>query len=72
LRDRGYRNVFTPFAQLYHFESLTRGLDEAPERRARHAREADIMKARYGSALRADPFYSPNLSLKTSFAIADE
>lgn len=28
LRKAGYLNVFTPFAELYHFESISRGLDD--------------------------------------------
>ena len=35
VREAGYTNVFTPFAQLYHYESKSRGLDESPAKRKR-------------------------------------
>ena len=32
VRKAGYQNLFTPFAMLYHYESKSRGLDEAPRK----------------------------------------
>jgi len=57
VRDKGYRVVWTPFAELFHYESVSRGyvLD---------AREIEFMKKRWGKALLEDPYYSPNLTLK--------
>jgi GT2 family glycosyltransferase len=63
LRAAGYRNVFTPYAQLYHYESKTRGTDVSPEKKARFDREKAMLLQRYGDALRRDPFYNPNLTL---------
>lgn len=62
VRQAGYRNVFTPWAELFHHESKTRGSDEDPSRRARFAAEIEAMKQRWGDTLRTDPAYSPNLT----------
>ncbi|MFW6093620.1 MAG: glycosyltransferase family 2 protein [Pseudomonadota bacterium] len=59
----GYRNLWTPFAELYHHESHTRGADDTPEQRARFQRECAVMTARWGQLLRRDPCYNPNLTL---------
>lgn len=63
VREVGYRNVWTPYAELYHHESATRGFDDTPERLARFAKEMRYMKHRWGDALLNDPAYSPNLTL---------
>ncbi|MFT3928219.1 MAG: glycosyltransferase [Myxococcales bacterium] len=62
LREAGYRNVWTPYAELYHHESASRGQENTPEKAARLASEADFMLARWAIALRHDPAYSPNLT----------
>ncbi|EKS73279.1 family 2 glycosyl transferase [Burkholderia sp. SJ98] len=75
VRDAGYRNVWTPHAELYHHESATRGSDMAPEKFQRFQREVRLMESRWGDVLLHDPAYNPNLSLDTSkhpFALADE
>lgn len=67
----GYRNLWTPQAELYHHESKTRGADTAPDKRARLEREARFMLDRWGPLLRRDPFYNPNLSLsRRDFSLA--
>lgn len=63
LAKLGYKNVWTPYAELYHHESATRGQDLAPEKRARFAREVNYMMATWGKDLIDDPAYSPNLNL---------
>ena len=55
-------------ATSWSHEAATRGPDEAPANRARSANEAAYMRRRWGSALEADPFYSPNLSLTSEQA----
>jgi O-antigen biosynthesis protein len=60
----GYFNVWTPFAELYHHESLSRGSEDDPVKRARFKSEVLFMKAKWGSVLQADPHYSPHLTLK--------
>ena len=65
-RQAGYLNLFTPFALLYHHESLSRGYETTPEKKERFASETAVMKERWGSILECDPFYSPNLTLERS------
>lgn len=63
VREAGYRNVFTPHAELYHHESATRGHDTSPEKAARFQDEFARMQSRWGDALLRDPYYSPHLTL---------
>lgn len=63
LVEAGWRLVWTPFAELTHHESISRGLDTEGERAARFAGEIRYMKQRWGFKLRNDPAYNPNLSL---------
>ena len=63
IRERGLRVLWTPFAELLHLESVSRGSDMRPERRDGFAREVAYMKRRWGKTLTSDPFYNPNLSL---------
>jgi GT2 family glycosyltransferase len=64
VREAGYRNLWTPEAELCHRESASRGADEAPHQRARAAEEQAWMRRRWGRRLRRDPAYNPNLSLE--------
>ena len=59
LRAAGYRIIWTPFAELVHHESASRGSDRAPPAQARFAREVAVMRERWGAVLDADPFYGP-------------
>lgn len=62
LHRRGLRNIFEPAVQLYHHESMTRGLDDTPEKRGIYERERDYMLAHWEQEIRDDPAYNPNLS----------
>jgi glycosyltransferase involved in cell wall biosynthesis len=62
--EAGYRNVWTPFAELYHHESATRGLEDSPQKLARFAGEMAYMQQRHGGLLLRDPAYNPNLALE--------
>lgn len=64
LRALGYRNLWTPYAELVHHESATRGDDAAPEHRVRFARERERMLARWQPLIEHDPAYNPNLTLE--------
>lgn len=64
VREAGYRNVWTPFAELYHHESVTSGLEDATEKQVRFVNEVAYMKERWGKQLIKDPAYSPNLTLR--------
>lgn len=59
----GYRNLWTPFAELYHHESASRGFEDTPEKQARFQREVEYMRKTWSSLLDADPAYNPNLTL---------
>jgi GT2 family glycosyltransferase len=63
LRQRGYTVLFTPYAELYHYESKSRGDDEAGAAKVRFEAEQERLLERYGKALLRDPFYSPWLTL---------
>lgn len=63
LREAGYRNVWTPYAELYHHESASRGYEDSPEKQARFSREVRYMLVRWGPLLPQDPAYNPNLTL---------
>ncbi|WP_113286997.1 glycosyltransferase family 2 protein [Escherichia coli] len=70
VREAGYRNLWTPYAELYHYESISRGAEDSPEKLARFAREVDFMKSKWGKHLELDPFYSPNLTkIREDFSI---
>ena len=62
VREAGYLNVFTPFAELYHFESKTRGYEDTPEKQARFQREKAYLAEKWGDRLKSDPYYNPNLT----------
>jgi GT2 family glycosyltransferase len=62
IRAAGYRNIWTPFAELLHHESASRGYEDNPEKLARLEREKRFMQERWGATLDTDPYYNPNLS----------
>ncbi len=63
LVELGYRNVWTPYAELYHLESASRGSDRSPAKAARFEREVRHMMQRWGQTLDRDPYWNPNLFL---------
>lgn len=63
LQAAGYRNVWTPFAELYHHESVSRGYEDTPEKKARFEREVLFMQEKWGDQLKHDPYYHPAFSL---------
>lgn len=65
VREAGYLNVWTPFAELYHLESASRGIED-PQKVARFRQEIAYMEERWSAALASDPYYSPNLALDPS------
>jgi len=62
LVEAGYRNVWTPQAELFHHESATRGQDDAPDKQRRAEKEYRFMRERWGEKMEIDPAYSPNLT----------
>lgn len=67
----GHVNVFTPFAELYHFESVSRGLDDKGEKAKRYDRESAVFREKWKDLLeKGDPYYNPNFSLdRSDFAL---
>lgn len=63
VREKGYRNLWTPFAELYHHESASRGLEDTPEKQARFRTEVACLQAKWGMQLSHDPAWNPNLGL---------
>jgi GT2 family glycosyltransferase len=64
VREAGYRNVWTPYAEMNHHESASRGLEDTPAKQQRFLTEVDFMLSRWGDTLLTDPAYSPNLTLE--------
>lgn len=64
VKETGVRNVYCAEAELYHHESVSRGLDHAPEKAARFNRELAYLKSKWSNYIEHDPAYSPNLTLK--------
>jgi GT2 family glycosyltransferase len=62
VREAGYRVVYTPYAKLYHHESVSRGKDDNPVKAARAKSEANYMRSRWKHIMNHDPFYNPNLN----------
>ncbi len=63
IRDMGYQVLFTPYAECYHHESISRGSDKKGEKKERFEGERNRLKGRFGDSLLRDPFYNPNLTL---------
>ncbi|WP_430424366.1 glycosyltransferase family 2 protein [Phenylobacterium sp.] len=66
VRAAGYDIVWTPYAELVHHESASRGEDREPEAQARFNAEIAAMKSRWGRALDQDPFHNPLFDLRHS------
>ena len=60
----GYYNVWTPFAELYHHESASRGYEDTVEKQERFKNEVLFMMDKWGEILNNDPAYNLNLSLE--------
>ena len=63
VRAAGYRNLWTPYAELYHHESASRGKEDTLEKRDRFRTEVEYISSKWGDALVNDPAYNPNLTL---------
>lgn len=63
LRQKGYLNVINPFAEAFHYESITRGYETKRGNQDRFQREVKYMKDKWSDVLsKGDPFYNPNVS----------
>lgn len=73
VRELGYRNLWTPYAELYHHESISRGAEDNPEKIARFNKEVDYMKTTWSDLLISDPSYNVNLTLRhENFSLAKD
>lgn len=64
VQEKGYKNIFTPYCEAYHHESISRGLEDSLEKIARFNSEVDYMKKRHKDILLCgDPYYNPKLTL---------
>lgn len=67
LREKELLNVFTPFCELYHYESISRGLDDQGEKAQRYNKESEKFREKWKEVLaKGDPYYNPNFSLDRS------
>lgn len=65
IRQMGYLIVWTPYAELYHYESKSRGSENTPEKKKRFESEVQRFRERWGKQLKeGDPYYNPNLTLE--------
>lgn len=62
VKNLGKRNLYTPFAQLIHHESKTRGYEDTPEKQHRFNQEKELLLDRWYATLINDPYYNPNLT----------
>ncbi len=66
IREKGYLIVYNPYAELYHYESKSRGLENTPEKKSRFGKELKYFEKKWPDILRdGDPYYNPNLSMIT-------
>lgn len=72
VRELKYRNLWTPYAKLYHHESKSRGREDTQEKMERFQKEIEFMKKKWGELLMKDPYYNPNLTLdREDFSIKE-
>lgn len=70
LRERGLSIVYEASAELFHYESVSRGVSLDPRKHQIERRESQAFKERWGHLFGRDPFYSPNLSQEEDFKLA--
>ncbi len=71
VRQLGKLVVYNPDAQLYHYESKSRGLEDSPQKQERYYKEMKYFVTKWKESLDAgDPYYNPNLTLsKADFSL---
>ncbi len=66
LLEKGYRNVYIPYVELYHYESKTRGYEYSKEKEERFNRESENFKNKWKNFLdKGDPYYNINFTRDT-------
>jgi GT2 family glycosyltransferase len=71
VQEKGYKNIFTPYCEAYHYESISRGDENNIEKIKRFNSEIEYMQNRHKKILEnGDPFYNTNLALaKEDFSL---
>lgn len=71
VRELGKLVVYNPYAQLYHYESKSRGLEDSPQKQERYYKEMKYFVTKWKESLdHGDPYYNPNLTLsKADFSL---
>lgn len=64
LQKKGYRNLWTPYVELFHHESVSRGKEDNEVKRLRFEQEVNFMKNKWESVLEEDVYYNKNLTKK--------
>ncbi len=74
MREKGYLVIYTPYAELHHHESLSRGYEVIEEQKERFEKEIRYFKKKWENVLDAgDPYYNPNLTIdREDFSVRDE
>ena len=74
IREAGYLIVWTPYAEMYHYESKSRGEEDSEEKQIRFKGEIDRFTERWKEILETgDPYYNPNLTLsREDFSFRDD
>ncbi len=67
LQEKGFRIVYDAYAELYHYESKSRGYEDTEEKQKRLQKEMDLLKERWPERMKRDPYYNDNLSLQRGF-----
>ena len=71
VRAMNLMNVWSPYALLYHHESVSRGHDNTEEKQIRFNKEAMYMQKKWGDLLISDPAYNKNLTrVREDFSLA--
>ncbi|MEI7824503.1 MAG: glycosyltransferase [Chlorobiaceae bacterium] len=71
LKENGLRNIWTPYAEMFHHESVSRGRNNTPQKRERAKNELHYMQKRWSDVIRHDPSYNPNLTIASDdFSLA--
>lgn len=72
IKQKNLLIVYTPYSELYHYESASRGSDQTLENSPRFQKETKFMLENWGNILQSDPYYNPNLTLeREDFSIAN-
>lgn len=70
LRNLGYLIVWNPYAELYHYESKSRGFEDSKEKKERFKSECEKFRNIWGKEIeKGDPYYNPNFSLDVNYQI---